>query len=63
VLAALKAEVRARGLTGRVRACRSGCLDLCEQGPNAVLYPEGTWFSGLRPEDAPRLADRLAEGL
>ena len=63
VLEALKAEVRSRGLKGQVRVARSGCLDLCEQGPNAVLYPEGTWFSGLCPQDAPRLADRLTEGL
>lgn len=63
VLEALKAEVKARGLKGKVRVSRSGCLDLCEQGPNAFLYPEGTWFGGLKAADAPRLAERLAEGL
>lgn len=63
VLEAVKAELKARGLKGRVRASRSGCLDLCEQGPNAFLYPEGTWFSGLSAADAPRLVERLTEGL
>lgn len=63
VLEALKAEVKARGLKGRVRVARSGCLDLCEQGPNAFLYPDAAWFKGLRAEDAGRLAARLAEGL
>lgn len=63
LLEALKAEVKARGLKGRVRVSRSGCLDLCEQGPNAFLYPEGTWYHGLTAADAPRLAERLAEGL
>ena len=63
LLEALKAEVKSRGLKGRVRVSRSGCLDLCEQGPNAFLYPEGTWFSGLCAADAPHLAERLSEGL
>lgn len=63
LLEALKAEVKARGLKGKVRVSRSGCLDLCEQGPNAFLYPEGTWYHGLSAADAPRLAERLAEGL
>lgn len=60
---ALKAEVKARGLKGAVRVSRSGCLDLCEQGPNAFLYPEGTWYNHLTAADAPRLAERLAEDL
>ncbi|MGK2964911.1 MAG: (2Fe-2S) ferredoxin domain-containing protein [Tepidiformaceae bacterium] len=24
-----------------------GCLRVCEQGPVAVVYPEGTWYAGL----------------
>lgn len=63
LLEALKAEVKARGLKGKVRVARSGCLDLCERGPNAFLYPEGTWYHGLSAADAPRLAELLEEGL
>lgn len=63
LLEALKAEVKERGLKGKVRVSRSGCLDLCEQGPNAFLFPEAKWFNGLSAADAPRLADALAEGL
>lgn len=63
VLEAAKEQVKARGLKGKVRVARSGCLDLCEQGPNAFLYPEGTWYNGLSAADAPRLVDRLGEGL
>lgn len=57
---ALKDEVKKAGLKGTVRVARSGCLDLCEQGPNAFLYPSGEWFSGLTPADAPALARKLA---
>lgn len=61
VLAALKEEVDKRGLKGKVRVCRSGCLDLCEKGPNAFLYPTGEWFSGLSPADVPALVKKLSE--
>ena len=30
-----------KGLKGRVRANKSGCLDVCEHGPAVVIYPEG----------------------
>ncbi len=57
---ALKEGVKAAGLKGKVRVARSGCLDLCEQGPNAFLYPSGEWFSGLTLEDVPALVEKLA---
>ena len=63
ILEAVKAEAKARGLKGLVRVSRSGCLDLCEKGPNAFLYPEGTWYGALSKEDAPRLVADLAAGL
>ncbi|MDX6769694.1 MAG: (2Fe-2S) ferredoxin domain-containing protein [Elusimicrobiota bacterium] len=61
VCEALKEGVKAAGLKGKVRVARSGCLDLCEQGPNAFLYPSGEWFSGLAPEDAPAIVAKLAD--
>lgn len=57
---ALKAGVKEAGLKGQVRVARSGCLDLCEQGPNAFLYPSGEWFSGVTADDAPAIVARLA---
>lgn len=38
-------------MKGRVRANRSGCLDQCEHGPTVVVYPEGVWYGGVKPED------------
>ena len=32
------------GLKGKVRANKSGCLDVCEHGPAVVIYPEGHWY-------------------
>ena len=58
---ALKHGVKKLGLKGKVRVARSGCLDLCELGPNAFLYPGGDWLSGLKPEDAEGILKRLAD--
>lgn len=39
----MKARVKELGLSG-IRINASGCLDRCELGPCAVIYPEGVWY-------------------
>lgn len=39
----MKARVKELGIKG-VRVNQAGCLDRCELGPCAVLYPEGVWY-------------------
>lgn len=56
---ALKGAVKAAGLKRRIRVARSGCLDLCEQGPNAFVYPDGEWLSGLTEADVPSLLKKV----
>jgi len=58
---ALKQGVKRSGLKDTVRVARSGCLDLCEQGPNVFLYPGEVWLSDLKPEDADAILKKLAE--
>ncbi len=49
----LKQRTKALGLTGRggVRINNAGCLDRCSEGPVAVVYPEGTWYTYVDTED------------
>ena len=59
----LKSEVKKRGLTGKVRALKSGCMDLCEKGPNVMVFPGpsgygGTLYTGVSPEDIPELIEK-----
>ena len=42
---ALKNKVKDSGLSSSIRVSRSGCLDLCEEGPNVLLMPDNRWFS------------------
>jgi (2Fe-2S) ferredoxin len=57
----LKHAVKEKGLKGTVRVAKSGCLDLCEKGPNAFIYPGGEWLSGLAQSDVPALIEKLSE--
>lgn len=56
----LKEEVEKRGWRGRVRVSQTGCLGLCNRGPNVMLYPQGIWFEGVAPDDAPAILQKVA---
>ena len=63
VHAALKRQVAAAGLKGRVRVNHSGCMDQCGHGPMVVVYPEAVWYAGVRPEDVEEIVrEHLAGG-
>lgn len=55
---ALKAEVHARGLKGRVRANAAGCLDQCAHGCALVVYPEQAWYGKVTVEDVKEIVDK-----
>lgn len=46
-----------KGLKGKIRAQRSGCLDACKHGPALVIYPEGTYYKQVTPSDVERIID------
>ena len=62
VLAAVQALLIARGAAD-VLVTPCGCLGPCFDGPNAVVYPDGVWYSGLVVDDAPGLVHHLIEGV
>ena len=55
LLDALRREVRAAGLQAEVMITACGCLGLCGEGPNLVVYPEGVWYAKVTPADAAEL--------
>ena len=42
---------------GKVRVNKAGCLDRCEEGPVAVVYPEGIWYTYVDREDIDEIVD------
>jgi (2Fe-2S) ferredoxin len=47
----LKARLKELGLSeqGGVARTKANCLRICEGGPIAVIYPEGTWYANCDP--------------
>jgi len=36
----------------------SGCLDRCEEGPVAVVYPEAVWYTYIDESDLDEIIER-----
>ena len=45
------------GLTDEVKIVKTGCFGLCALGPVVIVYPEGTFYSMVKPEDAPEIVE------
>lgn len=46
-----KSRLKELGLNADVRSNSSGCLDACEFGVSAVVYPEQVWYGGITLQD------------
>lgn len=57
ILQALDRELKARGLAGSTQITTCGCLGLCDEGPMMIVYPEGTWYRRLKPQDVPEVVE------
>ena len=46
-------------LTEEIKLVRTGCFGLCALGPVVIIYPDGTFYSRVSPEDV----DEIVEGV
>ncbi|MBP5661914.1 MAG: NADH-quinone oxidoreductase subunit NuoF [Clostridia bacterium] len=54
---ALEKELAAKGLTSEIRVVKTGCFGLCALGPIVVVYPEGTFYTEVKPEYIPEIVE------
>ena len=63
IAAALKARVKALGLSRSVRVSTSGCQDVCAKGPNVMVFPDAVWYYGVTHEDVEPIIQDIVRGL
>ena len=56
-------QIAQNGLDREVKVVRTGCFGLCEAGPVVIVYPEGTFYSRIRPDDVDEIvSEHLLKG-
>jgi len=48
---ALINELKIAGIEDEIKVVTTGCFGLCALGPIMIVYPEGTFYSKVKPED------------
>lgn len=60
----LKAVAKERGWWNKtVRVSQTGCLGLCQGGPNVLIHPAGAHFSHVTSDDVDTLVDAIEDSL
>ncbi len=57
----LKKAVKERWGPQEVRVSQSLCMDICELGPNVIIYPQQVWFSQVTMDDIDRILEEIAQ--
>ena len=63
IINTLEQEIERNGLEKEVKVIKTGCFGLCALGPIMVVYPEGSFYSMVKPEDIPEIvSEHLLKG-
>ena len=57
IIERLREEIAAHGLEKEVNVIRTGCFGLCALGPIMIVYPEGAFYSMVKPDDVPEIVE------
>lgn len=52
-----KKQLKELNVSLKARANKSGCLGICDLGPTVAIYPEGTFYVGVRKEDVREIVE------
>ena len=60
---AFEKEIEAAGLKDEIQVIKTGCFGLCALGPIVVIYPEGAFYSQVKPDDVKEIvSEHLLKG-
>ena len=54
---ALEAELAEKGISDEIKVVTTGCFGLCALGPIVIVYPEGTFYSRVAPENMKEIVE------
>ena len=57
VIAEFEKQLLEKGLDKEVKVVRTGCFGLCEAGPVCIVYPEGSFYAHVTPENVTKIVD------
>ncbi|MEG1719579.1 MAG: NADH-quinone oxidoreductase subunit NuoF [Clostridia bacterium] len=57
IITALNEQLALHDLDKEVKVIMTGCFGLCELGPIMVVYPEGSFYSRITPEDVSEIVE------
>ncbi len=58
----IKAALGEHGLEKEVKLIMTGCFGLCAKGPIVVVYPDGSFYTHVKPEDAREIVESHIKG-
>ncbi|MBE7036389.1 MAG: NADH-quinone oxidoreductase subunit NuoF [Ruminococcaceae bacterium] len=63
VIKEFETQIAAKGLEKEVKIVQTGCFGLCALGPVVIVYPEGAFYSMVKPEDVEEIvSEHLLKG-
>jgi len=54
---AFKKKLKEKNLPVKLRAQKTGCLDICDFGPTVVVYPDGIFYVGVEVSDVDEIIE------
>jgi len=50
-------SIEENDISDKVMVTNTGCLGLCNDGPIVIVYPEGTWYGKVTPDDVDEIVE------
>lgn len=57
LVAAFKEQIKSKNLNINMRAQKTGCVDICEMGPNVIVYPDGIYYGKVTLNDVAEIVE------
>jgi len=57
LVAEFKKQIKDRKLPMKIRTNKAGCLGICDFGPTVAIYPEGTFYVGVKMQDVKEIVE------